>query len=275
MNSFIFSFHPNGPSLEAYLASRGIEVFAVDLRGQGDSRTVGATHRYGLLDLADVDVGAALQYVRETTGADEVDVLGASLGASLVLGHLALHPDAPVGSIVAMGGLVTWVHVPAIVRLLFGSPAIIGRVPFFGTRKLAGFALPALARFAPQLLSIYLHTQSTPIDQAQTMIRTVEDPNPSINREIAEWVRRKELVLGGVNVSRALPSMKNPFLCVLARHDGIVPLETGRAMYDTIGSSRKELLVVGTPETPMAHADLFLSTGAQENIFAKVADFLL
>jgi pimeloyl-ACP methyl ester carboxylesterase len=275
MNSFIFSFHPSGLSLEDYLASRGIEVFAVDLRGQGASVRVGGSPRYGLADLADTDVGCALRFVRETTGADKIDVLGASLGASLVLGHVALRPDAPVGSIVSLGGLVTWVKIPWVVRTLFASPRIIGNVPFRGTRKLAGIALPTMARFAPKVLSIYLHTQSTDIEQAKTMILTVEDPVPSMNREIAEWVRRKELVLGGVNVSRTLPSLRHPFMCVVAMQDGIVPPETGRATYDAIGSLRKELLEVGTPDAPIAHADLFLSTGAQEKIFAKIAEFLL
>jgi pimeloyl-ACP methyl ester carboxylesterase len=279
MNSFIFSFHPHGLSLEAYLASRGIEVFSVDLRIQGASErtaAAGLADRYGLSDLADTDVGVAIDAVRELLGGDGlVDVLGASLGASLVLGHLAMHPDAPVGSVVSLGGLVTWVRVPWVVRALFGSPGVIGRVPFRGTRKLAGFALPALARVAPGLLSIYLHTQSTDIADAKKMVETVEDPNRHVNREIAEWVRRRELVLGGVNVSQALPSIRNPLLCVVAMQDGIVPPETGRAIYDAIGSARKELLCVGTASSPIAHADLFLSTGAQDAIFAKIADFLL
>jgi pimeloyl-ACP methyl ester carboxylesterase len=280
MNSFIFSFHPRGLSLEAYLASRGIEVFAVDLRGQGESRqtegTLASPDRYGLADLADTDIGAAIRAIRELGGEKtKVDLLGASLGASLVMGHLALHPEAPVGSVVSLGGLVTWARVPWVVRALFASPTLMGSLNFRGTRKLAGFALPTLARVAPGLLSIYLHTESTDIKDAKTMVTTVEDPNPHVNREIAEWVRKKELVLAGVNVSRALPSITNPFFCVIARQDGIVPPANGRALYDAVGSPQKELLEVGTPAFPLAHADLFLSTGAQESIFEKIAGFLL
>jgi hypothetical protein len=54
-----------------------------------------------------------------------------------------------------------------------------------------------------------------------------------------------------------------------------VPPETSRAVYQEIGSDERELLEVGEKHAPIAHADLFLSTGAQERIFAKVADFLL
>ncbi len=292
MNSFIFSFHPKGASLEASLAARGIEVWSVDLRGQGESRkTAGGAEgrgaglraaltqdRYGLADLAGADLAAAVRYVSEHAGGSadgKIDLFGASLGASLVFGYLALAPDAPVANVVSFGGLVTWVKVPALVRAIFYSPGVIGKIPFVGTRRLAGFALPTLARVAPGFLSIYLHTQSTDIEQAAVMIRTVEDPNRYVNREIAEWIERRELVLRGVNVSRALPSMRYPFMCVVAMQDGIVPPETGRALFDAIGSDRKVLLEVGTPEAPIAHADLFLSTGAQETVFGKVADFLI
>jgi pimeloyl-ACP methyl ester carboxylesterase len=279
MNSFIFSYHPNGPSLEASLAARGIEVWTVDLRGQGGSKAVDAKDPdlYGLTDLADADVGAALRHVRAAAAPldGKVDVLGASLGASLVFGHLAMHPDAAVGSVVSLGGLVTWVKVPAVLRALFFSPKLMGVLPFKGTRKLAGFALPTLAKVAPKFLSIYLHTQSTDVEHAKTMVETVEDPNRHVNREIAEWIAKKELVLGGVNVSRALPTMRYPLLCVVAMQDGIVPPETSRAVFDAMGSEKKRLLEVGTPEAPVAHADLFLSTGAQERVFAPIAEFLL
>ena len=37
MNSYIFGFHPNGPSMIECFAMRGLEVWTVDLRGQGRS----------------------------------------------------------------------------------------------------------------------------------------------------------------------------------------------------------------------------------------------
>jgi pimeloyl-ACP methyl ester carboxylesterase len=280
MNSFIFGFHPRGLSLEAYIASRGFEVWSADLRAQGRSeRREGdpaADRPFGLGELAVEDVGTAIGHVlRETrTGHEQIDLVGVSLGASIVFAHLACVPGVPVGSVVSMGGLVTWTKVPILLRALFFSPQIAGAIRMTRTRKLAGFALPTLARFAPGVLSIYLHTRSTDIADVATMVQTVEDPIPLINREIAEWVARKELVVRGINVSRALSSMRFPLLCVVANQDGIVPPETSRAPYDEIGSTDKVLLTVGDEHQPIAHADLFLSTGAQERIFAKIADFL-
>jgi alpha-beta hydrolase superfamily lysophospholipase len=278
MNSFIFGFHPQGLSLAAYLASRGIEVWTVDLRGQGDStktHDAQAAEVYGLGDLAVTDLSAAIGRVLEVSGQRELNLLGASLGASLVFAHLACVAGAPVHTVVCFGGLVTWVEVPTVLKTIFASPRIAGALRLKGTRKLAALALPTLARWAPGFLSIYIHAQSTDISHTETMVRTVEDPNPHINREIAEWISRRELVVRGVNVSRALAQMFNPMICVVANQDGIVPKETARAPYDAIGSEHKELLAVGDAKKPIAHADLFLSTGAQDRIFAKVADFIL
>jgi esterase/lipase len=70
-------------------------------------------------------------------------------------------------------------------------------------------------------------------------------------------------------------AMTYPFLCVIANNDGIVPPETAKHPYDSIGSTDKELLGVGDAVRPIAHADLFLSTGAQESVFKVITTFLL
>lgn len=78
----------------------------------------------------------------------------------------------------------------------------------------------------------------------------------------------------GVNVSAALPGMRYPFLCIVAAHNGIVMPATARHAYDVIGSSNKELLVVGDETFRIAHGDLFLCHGAEPRVFAPIASFL-
>jgi pimeloyl-ACP methyl ester carboxylesterase len=277
MNSFIFSFHPTGPSLVECLAARGLEVWTVDMRGQGRSIRGHGSHRYDLGALAVEDIGAAIRHVlaHTTTGATKVDLVGCSLGAALAFAQVALVSDAPVHAIVSMAGLVTWREAHPMVRVAFGSARLAGMFRLKNTRRLARVALPFVSRVAPSLLSIYLNERSTDLSQAARMVQTVEDPHPIINREIAEWIRRGDLVIRGVNVSDRLPSLTHPFFCVVANHDGIVLPATARHTFDVIGSSHKEILCVGDAEMPIGHADLFLCKGAQPRIFAPVADFLL
>lgn len=277
MNSFIFGFHPNGPSLVESLVARGLEVWTVDLRGQGRSIRVRGTNRYGIADLAIEDLGAAIAHVvaNTTTGSPVVDLIGCSLGTALSFAHLASVASAPVHAVVSMAGLVTWRGIHPLVKLAFGSPRLIGLMRMRNTRQLARIALPVVSRIAPSILSVYVNHQSTDLSQSSRMVQTVEDPHPIINREIAEWMRRGDLVVRGINVSRKLPELLHPFFCVVANDDGIVLPATSRHTYDVIGSPTKQLLIVGDPDQPIAHADLFLCTGAQERIFTPIADFLL
>ncbi|MGO9000147.1 MAG: alpha/beta fold hydrolase [Polyangiaceae bacterium] len=277
MNSSVFGYHPNGASLEEHLASRGIDVWSVDLRGQGRAVRTYGSDTFGMEELAIEDLAAAIAYVRGVTRARAVDILGCSLGTALAFAYLACVPEAreSVGCIVAMGGVVTWGHVNRALRLVARAPWLVGQLRMRGTRRLARAALPVVARVAPKLLSVYLNVESTDTSNPDEMVQTVEDPNPVMNREIAKWIVRRELIVRGVNVSRELPRMKLPFLCVIGLQDGIVPPATSRVLYEAIGSTDKALLEVGDESLPIAHADLFLARGAQQLVFEPIARWLV
>ncbi len=277
MNSFIFTFHPNGPSMVESLAARGLEVWTVDLRGQGRSIRARGSHRYTMGDLAVDDLGAAITSVLAltSTGASKVDLVGCSLGTALAFAHVAVVEGAPVHAMVSMAGLVTFCDAHPLLRFAFGSPRVAGLMRLKNTRRLARFAFPLVTRVAPSILSVYINERSTDLSQAARMVQTVEDPHPILNREIAEWIQRRDLVIRGVNVSERLPQLTHPFFCIVANDDGIVLPATARHMFDNIGSAHKDILLVGDEDMPIAHADLFLCKGAQPRIFAPVADFLL
>ena len=194
MNSFIFGFHPAERSLEATLAHHGLVVYAADLRGQGRSRREeGTSDEYGMAELAIDDIGAVIDHVRAREGADKVDLIGVSLGTSLALGHLAHRGSAKVGSFVSLGGLVRWVEIPPVLKVAFAWPALVGMVKMQNTRKFARHALPLVTRTFPRLLSLYVNASSSDLARAAEMVQTVEDPHAGINREIAEWIGRRDL----------------------------------------------------------------------------------
>ena len=125
MNSYIFGYHPRGPSMVECFVTRGIETWTVDLRGQGRSIRGRGTDRYGLADLAVEDLGAAIAHVvaNTETGSPTVDVIGCSLGTALMFAHLACVPGAPVHALVSMAGLVTWKGAHPLVRIAFATPS--------------------------------------------------------------------------------------------------------------------------------------------------------
>ena len=187
MNSFIFSYHPRGLSLEGYLAEAGFEVWRVDLRGQGASRSIGGGESYGLEDLALTDLSVAIRAAleRSRTGASRADIIGASLGGTIMFAHAVLERETPIGSLVAIGSPVRWVDVHPAIKIAFAWPTLVGLVRFKGTRKLAAFALPQLAKRTPWLLSIYMNAEITDTSAAAEMVKTGEDPTRHSTRPSA------------------------------------------------------------------------------------------
>jgi pimeloyl-ACP methyl ester carboxylesterase len=275
MNSFIFSFHPDGPSMEASLAARGFEVWSVDLRGQGRARRDGGTMRYGLSDLVLKDLFAAVHGVLDKTSStsEKLDLIGCSLGGTMMIAYVACVEDHKVGRMVNMGGPVKWVKIHPMIEYPFKSPWVVEHLPLRGIRKLARVVMPALKR-APWLLSMYIHPDIVDMSQADKLIQTVENPNRHVNRDIAEWLKNKDLVIGNVNVCDRVRTMRVPLLTVVANADGIVPRESVLWPHLNIAATRRDLLEVGTYSIPMAHADMFVSRHAPDMVFKPLAEWL-
>jgi pimeloyl-ACP methyl ester carboxylesterase len=291
MNSFIFGYSPGlvphdgprregprGRSFEAALVDGGLEVWRVDLRAQGGSRPIRAVSAsYGLDDLAVTDLGAAISAAldRTQTSADNVAVIGASLGGTIMFAHAALEPRHHIGAMVSIGGPIRWIRIHPILRVAFASPWLVGSIPLRGTRALAKTVLPYVIRHTPWLLSMYINREHVDLDNIEELVKTVEDPNRYVNRQIAKWVADKDLLVRGTNLTHALRSIVTPLLCVVANADGIVPRETAEYCYRHAGSTDKTLLEVGSSDMRLAHADMFISHHAEGIVFAPIRDWIL
>ena len=276
MNGFIFGFHPRGTSMERHFAGRGLEVWTVDLRGSGGSRTAhSGAPAPSIAGYAAADVTATVAAVLAATetGADRVDLLGASLGGSIAYAHLALVPAHRIGAVVAVGSPLRWVDVHPALRFL-ARPQLLRRLKFSGTRQVARLALPALVR-APKILSIYMNHLHVDLTAATELVKTVADPQPEVNYDVARWIRDQDLILDGVNVTTALGGVTCPLLLVLGNRDGIVPESAALSARAAWGGQDVRVLNIGTDHDWYAHADLFVGDAAPQLVFDPVADWLL
>jgi len=277
MNAFIFGFHPTGLSMEAYWAEQGFEVWSLNLRAQGGSKRQGGSRRYGFFEAGVTDLTCALDHVvRHTeTGADRVDGVGCSLGGTYLYVYRAFAGEKNrLGSLVSMGAPLRWEAVHPALKFVFSSPWLAGQLRMRGTRQLAQMALPALRRL-PALLHLYMHPEIIDVSRMREMIQTIEDPNPVLNREIAEWIGTRDLVVRGINVTDRLAAAENPLLIVLANADGIVPEATALSAYHTMASPVKDVLRVGSEAQAVAHADLFISEISHRQVFEPLARWLV
>lgn len=275
MNTHIFGYHPTGASLEEHLAAAGLEVWSVALRNMDGSVSVGGSADYGMRDAAVTDLSAALAAILARTGqrADRVDVIGCSLGGTFVLAHLALVAEHRAGAAVLMGAPLRWVESSPLLRGVFSWRWLARNLRLTKTRQLARLALPVLLR-APWLLRIYLHPELVDLEDPEELIKVVENPNPKLNDEIAEWIARRDLIVDGVDVAARLRELARPLLVLTGNADGIVPLATARFVFEWIAAPRKDFMVVGDARHRYAHADLYVSRDAQRLVFAPIAAWL-
>src|SRR5690554_4425151 len=277
MNTFILSYHPGGTSMVSHLVDRGFEVWTANLRGQGESRRRwpgGEDHGFKELALIDLPAVRDKALTESLLQADAIDLVGCSLGATVIYAYLAHHPtDHQVGSVISIGGPLRWNRSHPLVRLVLSSPALAGALPIRGTRQMAKMMLPVARRF-PKMLQLYLNAELIDISAADELVKTIDDPTRRLTRQIAHWLKARDLVVGGLNISQGLYDVDVPLMCVLANQDGIVPPASALSVLDHIGSRHTEVVRVGDTRYPHAHADLFVSRGAQESVFEPMARWL-
>ncbi|MCB1154336.1 MAG: alpha/beta fold hydrolase [Deltaproteobacteria bacterium] len=275
MNSFIFGYHPRGQAMDDYLAEHGFEVWSVNFRGADKTIREGGQRAYGFREIVKSDMPAAIDVIaRQTASASkQVDLIGCSLGGTYVYAYAALERDDRVGSLVGMGAPLRWERVHPLLRIAFANPTLVGLIRLSNTRRLATAALPYVAK-APGLLKIYLHPEIVDLSRPEMLARTVEDPNPRLNKQIAHWVLNKDLMIDGANVSERLKDVTNPIYCMIANADGIVPEDTAVSVLRLAGSTAKDTVVCGDDAVRMAHADMFISNHAHERVFEPLARWL-
>ena len=89
------SFECRDRSFLAYLASHGLDVFAPDLRGVGQSN--GAPLARSFRDYVDEDLPAVVRYVHETGGRGPLFLVGHSLGGAVIAAFAERYPEEAAG----------------------------------------------------------------------------------------------------------------------------------------------------------------------------------
>jgi hypothetical protein len=178
-----------------------------------------------------------------------------------------------VHALVTIGAPFRWSGLHPALRIAFGSPALVGRLSFRGSRRLARAGLGVLKRF-PRALSLYMNAEHVDLTHATQMAETVEDPIPRVNRDIAHWMRAGDMVLRGVNVTDAMRAVDLPLLVVVSNRDGIVPEPATLSVLEAWGGADREVLRVGDDAEWYAHADLFIGHRSASHVFGPIARWL-
>ncbi|NLH47779.1 MAG: alpha/beta hydrolase [Myxococcales bacterium] len=131
------------PSLPHWLAERGYDVYAIDLRGRGDSERAGwgtdKTWTWSVDDYIEKDDPAFVQAILARTGFTDLHWIGHSMGGILLLAHCAREGSPRLASGIAVGSGLAYQNTGSHYERL---------IPFAGvTRYKKRFPFGSMAKF--------------------------------------------------------------------------------------------------------------------------------
>jgi len=271
MNGRAFDFGGPPRSFAAALAAAGLDAFVLDLRGHGDARAdPGAPRHWSLDDYLTLDVPAALDAVREATGAARVLWVGHSQGALLGLAAASLYP-ARIAGVVALAPPIRFDAAGPTVRTLRALP-VLARLRL--ARRLSRLAAPFAGLWQPAAagIAVRLAEMERPVYQRMLM-NVIEDLPVGVVAQFTDFVRRDRFGSrdGTADYLAALSTCRQPALFVAAPEDGFAPPAVVEEACARWGGEKAYL------EAPagVGHADLILGRRAPAWTFPAVRDWLV
>jgi polyhydroxyalkanoate synthase subunit PhaC len=273
--SYILDLYP-GMSFIDNLRKEGLDVYLLDW-GVPDEREAGN----GLDDYAERYLPAAIDAVRETSGQDDVNLIGYCFGGLLSLLAGAARPDLPVRSLVTMATPVAFGEMGLFSRMFEEGrldPADVldetGNVPPDVMRNAFRVLKPTgdLSSYAVLWEKLWDDRQ---MEGYQVMGQWTRDHIPfpgKAFRETVDLMRtdaflHDEVVLGGRAVHVA--DIDWPLLNVVAQKDHIVPQGAALPVAELVGSPESRTL-----ELPAGHVGLVMGKAAATTTLPGIVGWL-
>ncbi len=273
--SYILDLYP-GMSFVQALRDAGFDAYLLDW-GIPDERDAGN----GLSTYVDDLLPAAIDAVLDTSGADEVNLIGYCYGGVLSLLLGAAHPDLPVASLVTMATPVDYTEMGMFGRMFDGGrldPQDLidetGNVPPEVIRNAFRVLKPTadLTQYAVLWEKLWDDKQ---MEGFQVMGQWTRDHIPfpgKAFRETVDLMRDGAFMQDRVRLDGRLLSLADltwPVLNVVAAKDHIVPSAAALPGCDLGGSARAETL-----EQPAGHVGLVMGRAAATTTLPQIFGWL-
>ena len=261
--SYILDLHP-GSSFVKALREQGFDPYMLDW-GVPDERDAGN----GLTTYVDELLPAAIDAVLDTSGAEQVNLIGYCYGGLLSLLLGASHPDLPVSSLITMATPVD-----------FSEMGLFGRM-FDGSRLTPDDLIDETGNVSPEVIRNSFRVLKPTADLTQYAVlweklwddkqmegfqlmgQWTRDHIPfpgKAFRETVELMKEGSLMKDRIRIEVEAVHLQDltwPLLNIIAAKDHIVPSAAARPVCDLVGSARAETL-----ELPAGHVGLVMGKAA-------------
>lgn len=286
-------------NFSGFLASKGFDVWTVDLRGNGKSKPANrfgdfqsadvdekkkeASNFWSVDDYAKYDIPAILNFVTEETGAKQVSWVGHSMGGMVMYVFLETAEDvSKVKNFVALGSPVVLPN-PAneILRDMEGLQKSVDGLIDIGLKGLRGTAIftPLTSGFNP-LDTLYFNRKNVDWDNIQRMYaHSLENIPRGVSQQMRELIASGEFKSYDktFNYAQNLEKISLPVLLVAAKGDALGSEYAVMTAYNRVASKDKTYRLFGTENkyrVNYGHCDMIFGETAPKEIYPYVASWL-
>lgn len=269
-------------SLVRWLAAHGRPAWTISLRGMGGSdRPDPAAHRgaYTFDSFWQQDLPAAINFIRQQTGAESIDSVGHSMGGMVLYAYLAeggtgIHAAATLGSPTRLDfGLWFAPMVPSLAKMV--NPEWV--LPMVGPAR---FSAPLASTGHGDILERLLFNPENVTQQSWQRLNAsgIGDVTGALLRQMAPLVVQGRFASadGSRDFRRDMANIRTPILVVAGKADHIGMTVSVRDGYRALGGPKRWLLVAeeNGARADYGHMDLVIGERAAEEVWTPVLDFL-
>jgi pimeloyl-ACP methyl ester carboxylesterase len=274
-----FCLQPQYSVAEAF-AREGFDSWVVELRGVGASRLPPGHKDWTFDDYLAQDLPAAIDQIREMSGAEQIHWVGHSMGGMLLYAYLLGPRGAEVRSGVTLGSPARfsggaerfWLEI----RLAF-LLRVLRRVH---VRALTRWTVPIAGRVPNRFVRAMVNLDNVdPALLRRAQYVAPDDFSAGLARQFLGWVLEGSIRSGDGKIcwTEALPKIQQPLLVVAGGGDRLVPVEDVRFVHEAIGSSKAEYLELSRRagfDQDYGHIDLVFGRQAPRLVFPRLVDFV-
>ncbi len=294
-------------SFARYLQEKGHDVWAVNLRGSGDSSKPAISDlksltRDGLEKVPQVllraplnigkfdwtiddhinkDVPAIIDFVKNETAKSKVIWIGHSMGGMILYPYLERGDADNIKAFVAIASMANVKQPPSKALALIASQKPIADASFLINTTVA-HQVKDLTFGAIKLPweELYYNENNTNKVTAEKMFRvTMDDTSPGVIKQYSNMIISGEFmsVDKKEDYTKKLHLIRVPMLIIAGRGDEMATVETMQYLYDNISSKDKELHVFSKKNGYSAdygHCDLILGKNSKEEVYNYIYNWL-
>ncbi len=261
-------------SFVSYMVNKGIDVYLLDwgIPGPEDEHLC-------FDDLVVEYLPPVVHQVLKVSGEERLHMLGYCIGGILAMLYVALHPDAPLSSMILLATPVDFS--PADVLGIWLHPRsfdvdklvdAMGNIP--PAFIFAGARLLSLAGATAMFEEFATDEQGSAVWQAISLWATdgVPFPGEAFRHWVKDFYQSNKLINDQLTLARKTVYLSNiaiPILNIGAQEDHLVPPSQIKPLFKKVSSTEKEMVIV-----PGSHFALAIGQEAVHNLWPRELDWL-